>query len=121
MSGRDLSDYEFYAENGKEYLKTSGFLMLSEDAIGTLSTKTKFTCTIKKDGYAQWFKISDKSAKKNIKVTLPKSSSFSVYDYSGNCVFSTTISENKTVTLPSGGYIVFAGSPNAKFTISYVK
>jgi CubicO group peptidase (beta-lactamase class C family) len=121
MYGRDLSDYEFYYADGKEYLKTSGFLMISEDAVGELSEKAKFTCAIGSDGYAQWFKISGKSARKKIQVTLPEASSFSVYDYSGNCVYSSTISALTTVTLPAYGYIVFAGSPGAKFTVKYTE
>lgn len=117
--GRDLESYEFYKVNGKEYLKSSGFVLISEDMITSLSTKSKFTCTIGTEGYAKWYKIDKNSANKKIKVTLPKASSFTVYNNS-SCVYSSTISSSTTVTLPSSGYIVFAGDPNAKITVKYM-
>jgi hypothetical protein len=121
MYGRDLNDYTFYNVGETEYLKTSGSILISEDAVKSLSTKSTFSCTIGKDGYAQWYKISKKLGDKQIKVTLPKNSSFTVYDTNGNNVFNTLTMKQTTVTLPSGGYIVFAGSANAKFTVRYVK
>lgn len=119
--GRDLSDFSFYSTGGAEYLKSSGYLYLSEDAIKPLSTKTSFTCTINTKGYAHWYKIGKGSSNKKIKVTLPKNSSFSVNNASGNCAYNSLTSKSTNVGLPVNGYIVFVGSPNAKFTVKYVK
>ena len=119
--GRDLKDYEFYTQDGTEYLKSAGSLSVSEDSLGTLSTKSTFTYTIKADGYSQWYKIASSSADKKIKVTFPKNSSFSVYTANGGLIYTSTISAPATVKLPLGGYLVFAGSPKAKFTVTYTK
>lgn len=121
LHGRDLADFEFFTSKGIEYLKTSGYTLISEDAVVALPGKAKFTCTIQVDGYARWYRIDEKSAKKKITVVMPPNSSFSVYDFSGNCKFSSTIEDSRTVTLPSYGYVVFAGSPKAKFTVTYSK
>ncbi|HWT75374.1 MAG TPA: serine hydrolase domain-containing protein [Mobilitalea sp.] len=118
--GRDLSDYEFFTVNGTEYLRSSGYVLISEDTLTAFPYKAKLTCTLGADGYAKWYKIGKESANKKIKVTLPKASSFSVYNSDGSCTYSSTIDSAATVTLPSGGYIVFAGSPSAKFTVKYV-
>lgn len=120
LYGRDLSDIAFYTVKGTEYLKMGSFLLTSEDSLTSLSTKSKFTCTLGKDGYAKWYSISTQSANKKIKVTLPAKSSFSVYNKSRTCIFSSTTSSPSSVTLPSGGYIVFAGSAGAKFTVKYL-
>lgn len=118
--GRDLYDLEYYTKDKVEYMKAGDMLCISEDSINDLSTKSSFKVTIGKDGYAQWYTIGTKSKGKKIKVTSPKESSWSVYRSDGSCVYSSLINDGTTATLPSGGYIVFSGSKNAKFTVKYV-
>ena len=121
INGRDLADFNFYNLGDAEYLNTGGRICISEDAIKSLSTKSTFTCKINAAGYAHWYKISEKSKNRKIKVTLPNNSSFSVYDANNNCVNYSYISNQDTVTLPLDGYIAFVGSANTKFTVKYVK
>lgn len=121
LYGRDLSDYTFYNIGETEYLKISGSIAISEDAIKSLSTKSAFTCKISADGYAHWYKISKKSENKKVKIVPPKNSSFSVYDANGTCVNYSFLSKQDTVTLPAKGFIVFVGNANASFAVRYVK
>jgi hypothetical protein len=121
MYGRDLNDYTFFTNSEIEYLKTSASILIPESAIKSLSTKASFTCTIGKDGYAKYYKISKKSENKKIKVTLPKKSSFTVYNADDICVFNSLVAQQSTVTLLPGETIVFVGSADAKFTVRYVK
>ena len=121
LYGRDLSDYTFYNIGETEYLKVSGSIAISENAIKSLSTKSAFTCKISADGYAHWYKISKKSENKKVKIVLPKNSSFSVYDAKGTCVNYSFLSKQDTVTLPANGFIVFVGNANASFAVRYVK
>lgn len=117
--GRDLGDLKLIEKNGVKYIQSGSSLLICEDSIGTLSPKKAFTVTIPKSGYAQYFKISNKSSNKKITVTLPKKSSFTVYDSKENVVFSSYVSGKKTVTLPKKGTIVFSGAKNAKFGVKY--
>ncbi|MBB2181358.1 beta-lactamase family protein [Lachnospiraceae bacterium MD1] len=121
MNGRDLVDYQFYIKDNKEYLEAGGTHYISEDAISTFSTKSSFTCKINKSGEANWYKIGKKSEGKKIQVTVPKNSSFSVYDENGACIHNSLVFKSNTVTLPKDGYIVFVGNANAKFKVSYTK
>lgn len=118
--GRDLSDLSFYTVGNTEYLKCSGSILISEDCIKSLSSKSSFTVKLDKEGYANWYKVDKGSSKKKISVELPKNASFSVYDENGTFVYNYFLSKKSTITLPAKGYIVFTGSPNAKFTVKYV-
>ncbi|MCB2294659.1 beta-lactamase family protein [Clostridium algoriphilum] len=116
---RDLLDYTFYKKGAVEYLKAGGATYVSEDVIETFPTKNKFKCTIKKDGYASWYKIDKESADKEITVDIPKNAAFVVYDSNGALVNDSLITGIKKVTLPKNGTIVFLGNVQAKFTIQY--
>jgi CubicO group peptidase (beta-lactamase class C family) len=119
--GRDLSDLNFYKVGSREYLKSCESIYIAEDAVKSLSTKPSFTCKVGKKGYAGWYRIGKKSANKKIKVSVPKKASFSVYDEKGICTCYSMVSYTDKVTLPTGGYIVFAGNPNTEFKVTYVK
>ncbi len=118
--GRDLRDYKLGLKDGIKYIQSGENILISEDNVATLSTKKSSNVTVPKTGYAQYFKIGNQSANKKIRVTLPKKSSFAVYDKKGNLVFSSYISGKNTVKLPKKGTIVFAGSKKAEFTINYI-
>ncbi|MDK2808918.1 MAG: hypothetical protein PWP24_1655 [Clostridiales bacterium] len=118
--GRDLQDYDIYTKDGIQYIKAGQQILISEDAVGTLSTKKKFSVSIPDSGYAQYYKIGSKSAKKKIKLTLPKDSNVLVYDSKEALIFSSYLSGKNTVTLPKNGTIVFVGSKNASIQVSYL-
>lgn len=119
MMGRDLTDIKMYREKGIEYMMMNSAIAISEDAIKNLSSKKSFNVTIGDKGYANWFKIPTSYANKKIKVTIPEKSGYAVYDSEGMLVFLSTISSSKTVTLPSGGTIVFAGNAGSTFKVNY--
>jgi hypothetical protein len=118
--GRDLSDYQFYTKRNTEYLKAGAAIYLSEDAVGDLSEKSEFKVKLDSNGYAQWYKIGANSAGKKIEVAMHKNASFSVYAANRTCTFCSLVSNDKSVTLPAGGYIVFAGDDGSKFSVKYI-
>ncbi len=118
LYGRDLIDLSFYMKSKVEYLKAGGFLFICEDGVTTMSAKN-FKVTIGKEGYAQWYKIGSKSEGKKLKLTLPKNSSVTVYDKNFKCTYYSLTEDKNTLTLPEGGFIVFAGKTGAKFSVSY--
>lgn len=118
ISGRDLKDCTFYVDNGVEYLKCNGFIEVSEDAVERFPSDS-FSTSIGEDGYAKWYMIGTDLNYKSIQVTMPKEASFSIYDLNGKRLYCTLISSSREVNLPSGGYIVFAGSKNSEFSIEY--
>lgn len=117
--GRDLTDIKMYIKNGTEYMKANSSIAISEDAIKNLSSKKTSKVTISDDGYAKWFEIPASYAGKKIKVSTPNKAGYAVYDSDGVLVFLSTISSNKTITLPKGGTIVFAGNAGSTFTVNY--
>lgn len=120
-NARDLKDFNFYTKSKVEYLKVGSALCVSQDAIKSLSAKNSYQISVGKDGYAKWYKIGSKTGGKKIEVTLPKNSSFSVYDSKMTCTFNSLTAGKASRTLPAGGYIVFAGDAEAKFKVKYVK
>jgi CubicO group peptidase (beta-lactamase class C family) len=121
LTGRDLSDLQFNTKSKTEYLRIGGALFVREEAVKPMSDKTSFQVTIGADGYSKWYKIGSASEGRKVKVTLPKKASFSVYDKADICTYSSLISDTTSLTLPEGGYIVFAGAQGAKFTVKYQK
>lgn len=117
--GRDLSDIKLYKENGTEYLSFATQTYVSEDSITNLPAEKSFTCELASNGYAKWYKIGDDIANKKIEVNLPQNSSFAVYDDKGVPVNYSLVTKNNRVRLPKGGVIVFLGSPNARFEVTY--
>ncbi|MDF2484901.1 MAG: serine hydrolase [Herbinix sp.] len=118
--GRDLMDFIFNTKSKIEYMNAAGGLYINEDAVKAMSTKN-FNITIGNDGYAKWYKIGSKSEGKKLKVTLPKNASFTVYDEKLTCTYYSLTADQTSLTLPKGGYIVFAGDKGAKVTVSYQK
>lgn len=117
MLGRDLQDYRFYTEDGIEYVKIHDFVAISGKNVKALSSKSKYRITIGKNGYAKWYKINSKTANKIMKVILPEHGAFAVYDKNGICKTYSYVSNKKKIRLPKGGYVVFMGDANAKFTV----
>jgi CubicO group peptidase (beta-lactamase class C family) len=116
---RDLMDYTFYKEGNTEYLKAGAFIFVEGKAVKNLSTKKKFTCSIKENGYAVWYKISDKVKNKTITVKVPKNAAFVVYDNEGTVVNNSYVTKSYTVKLPKNGTICFLGDAKSKFAVNY--
>lgn len=121
MSGRDLMDYQFYENNGVEYMKAADSLFVEQSAVMPIYAGAKSAVTIQADGYARWFTISDAAAGKTMKVDLPAHGSYAVYDQNGACVTFSEVKGVKEVKLPANGVIMFAGEAGAKFGITMKK
>lgn len=120
MWGRDLRDYKLVKKDGTKYITSDNTVLICGESVKNLSTKKSFKVTVPSTGYAQYFKISNKAANKKITVTLPKNSSFTVYDKDGNVTFSSYLTGKNKAKLPKKGTIVFVGSKKANFKVKYV-
>lgn len=118
MNGRDLSGLTFFTQEGVEYLDQGGRIFVNEDAVKPINVAKKSIVTIPPDGYAKWYKISDKDGDKIVKVNMSSNASFAVYDAKGTCIYFSVIGGKDQVELPAGGSIVFAGDAGTKFELS---
>ncbi|MFF2015314.1 serine hydrolase domain-containing protein [Paenibacillus sp. NPDC058177] len=117
MSGRDLSGYTFFKQDGVEYLNSGGSILVNENAVKPIYVSKQSIVTIPPSGYARWFTISDTNGGKIIKVNMSSNASFSVYNAKGTCIYFSVIGGKDKIELPAGGSIVFAGDAGAKFEI----
>ncbi len=115
--GRELRDYEFYTKKGVEYIRMNNYLLISEDGVSNLPVEKNYDITIDKNGYAKWYFVNKKAAKRVMKVEVPENGSVSVYDKDGNCVLCSYVTGKAKIKLPKGGYVVFAGDKGAEFTV----
>ena len=115
--GRELRDYEFYTEKGVEYIKMNNYILISEDGVSKLPVKKNYVITMDEEGYAKWYFVNKKAAKRVMKVTVPDNGSFTVYDKEGKCQLNSYVTGETKIKLPKGGYVVFAGDKGAKFKI----
>jgi CubicO group peptidase (beta-lactamase class C family) len=118
MNGRDHMPYQFYQENGTEYLQVQSYLFISEDGIKTVYGGQKSKVTIQKDGHARWFTIPEAAVGKRLTVSRPAQSSFAVYDEAGECVYFSQVDDDRAVELPANGKVVFVGEPGTIFQLS---
>ncbi|OME87079.1 MULTISPECIES: serine hydrolase domain-containing protein [Paenibacillus] len=119
LAGRDTLEAQFYKENGIEYLKLNGSLLVSEAYVIPISLGNYSKVTVPANGHAQWFTIPAEAVGRTLTVDLPKKGSFTVYDEEGEYPLNYSIvSGNNKVTLPEGGTIVFSGTPGSEFTIT---
>ena len=105
----------------KEYLQSNGKLYVSSANLHSLlDPKFSNTITIGEKGFAQWFLIDSLTGDKNLSVTKSKEQkgSFTVYNTEGSVIFSSLLSANKNINLPTEGYIVFAGDAGTTFQLS---
>ncbi|WP_169089132.1 serine hydrolase domain-containing protein [Paenibacillus sp. PL91] len=118
MNGRDTSDYNFFTQDGTEYLEVAGNLFVHEDAVKPVYPGQKSSVTIQASGHAKWYTLSEKTAGKTLKVKMPTTGSFAIYDEKGTCTFFSIISRDQKVVLPEKGTLVFAGETGTKFELS---
>ncbi|WP_198023080.1 serine hydrolase domain-containing protein [Paenibacillus zanthoxyli] len=117
LSGRDLSGYTFFTQDGVEYLDHGGRILVNEAAVKPIYIAKKSIVTIPPSGYARWYTISDKDEGKTVKVSMSSNASFAVYNAKGTCIYFSVIGSKDQVALPAGGSIVFAGDAGTKFEI----
>ncbi len=115
--GRELRDYEFYTQKGVEYIKMNNYLLISEDGVDKLPVKKNYEISIDKNGYAEWYYVNKKAAKRVMKVAVPGNGSFTVYDKDGKCQLCSYVTGETKIKLPKGGYVVFAGDAGAEFVV----
>lgn len=118
MNGRDTSDYNFFTQDGTEYLEAAGSLFVNEDAVKPIYPGKKSSVTIPANGHAKWYTLSEKTAGKTLKVKLPATSSFAIYDEQGICTYFSVVSGDQKIVLPEKGTLVFAGEAGAKLELS---
>ena len=117
MSGRDSWDVSFFESNGKQYLDRFNQIHISEEDITPFDI-VKADVSIGKNGYAEWFFIDENAAGKEIVITIPEKGAVWIYNESdeGLAFFDYSIEAGeKTFTLPSVGFIVFAGDAETSF------
>ncbi len=120
---RDSQDFTAYEKNGVTYLTTNQGTIFA-DVTGLVSpiyTGLGAYCTVGEDGYARWYEIGEKAVGKTMKVTVPQSAGFYVYDANGMIVSSSVAYGDTTAVLPQDGAIVFAGEPGSRFHLSFTQ
>jgi CubicO group peptidase (beta-lactamase class C family) len=118
--GRDLMDLSFHVKSKVEYLEAAGTLYIREDGLPLIPSKN-FKVTIGKEDYATWYKIGSKSVGKKLKLTLAKNTGVAVYDKNLVCTYYSLTADKNSLTLPDGGFVVFAGKAGSKISVSYQK
>ena len=120
--GRDVSDYRIFTRDGKDYLETSGFLLLSEKSMEALPAGNE-VITIGNDGEARWFTSDKIQAARPVSIRTPEHGAFFIYDHSGKemtCISSSYVLEpGQQITLPKEGRVVFVGEAGSEFQIDY--
>lgn len=116
MGGRDLTDYMFYVQDGKEYMKMSNILLINEKGVGELPIVERAEYTIGPDGHAMWFRITDAGDDKEIIVDMPEERSFAVYA-EGQCIGLSCITGHREARLPNEGMIAFVGAVGTVFDV----
>ena len=119
LGGRDWQNVTLYRdEAGVEYLETCGSLSMDAAAAESLFPGASSWSTIQADGYARWYQIGAQAAGKTMAVRLPEAGGFAVYDAAGLPVAASWAYGDTSAVLPTGGWVVFAGDPGARFYLS---
>ena len=120
--GRDGYDIKTERDqNGVFWMYTSnGAVYMDASAAPEISTgqNNASRCTIQPDGYARWYKIGS-AAGKTMAVQMPEDAGFWVYDAKGQVAASSVLWDDASSTLPTDGYIAFAGDPGAVFSLTF--
>lgn len=116
MIGRDLTDYRFWQQDGKEYLTMESCTYIEEDALSP-SSELFGEITAGKEG--QWYKVTQEDAGKEIVITTTGKNSYYIYDRNHNCVAASLLpGEKETVLLPENGSVLLVGEEGSVFTIT---
>jgi len=118
MSGRDNYDLSFFQSNGKSYMNRIGQVFISEEHVVPFEIANGKSVLIGADGYSQWFSIDAATAGKPVKITNPDKASVFIYDENMMLSAYSINAGEQTFTIPSGGFIVFAGAAGAEFKLA---
>ncbi len=114
---RNGADLTFFVQDGVEYLQFGGYLAVDYAAIPVIYTGAGAALSIQSDGYARWCQVGA-SAGKTVAIATQGTGGFTVYDANGLVTASSAAWGDQTVTLPEGGWIVFAGDVGTRFTLT---
>lgn len=117
VGSRDSGTVSIVEQDGVEYLQLNGALYMDIAAVPAVYPGALSYCTIQPDGSARWCAVGE-AAGKTMSVTLSGNGGFYVYNADMTLAASSWIYGDADVTLPEGGWIVFAGDAGARFTIS---
>ncbi|WP_145049120.1 serine hydrolase [Paenibacillus xylanexedens] len=121
LAGRDTMNFEFYQEDGIEYVTAGGNIYASQEVVRPIYSGNQSKTTIQANGHATWFTVPASAAGKTMTVQMPSSGAFAVYNQAGIAVNHTVVSGQNEIVLPDNGSIVFAGEPGSTFEISLKK
>ncbi|MDR6721809.1 CubicO group peptidase (beta-lactamase class C family) [Paenibacillus amylolyticus] len=121
LAGRDTMNFEFYQEDGIEYVTAGGNVYASQEVVRPIYSGNQSKTTIQANGHSSWFTVPASAAGKTMTVQMPSSGAFAVYNQAGIGVNHTVVSGQNEVALPENGSIVFAGEPGSTFEISLKK
>lgn len=116
---RDSAVVAMKMVDGVEYMELNGGLYRDAASLPAASAAARSVCTIQADGYARWYSAGS-AAGRTMTVTVPENGGFCVYDANMLLTAASYAYGDTTVTLPEGGYLVYAGAPGARFEIAMV-
>lgn len=117
LAGRDTMEFNFYEENGVEYVTAGGNVYAAQDIIKPIYAGRYSKTTIQANGHATWYSIPASAAGKEMTVKMSSNSAFAVYDQAGVGINHTVVSGKNEIVLPENGTIVFAGEAGSSFGI----
>ncbi|MGE6578196.1 serine hydrolase domain-containing protein [Paenibacillus xylanexedens] len=117
LAGRDTMEFNFYEENGVEYVTAGGNVYAAQDIIKPIYAGKQSKTMIQANGHATWYSIPASAAGKEMTVKMSANSAFAVYSQAGIGINHTVVSGQNEIVLPENGTIVFAGEAGSKFEI----
>ena len=114
---RDSGTASAMVIDGVEYLEINGTVYQDAASLPAASAAETSLCTIQPEGHARWYSIGS-CAGQTMTVAVPENAGFCVYDANMLMTASSYAYGDTAVTLPEGGYIVYAGVPGARFEIT---
>lgn len=117
VGSRDSGTVSMVEQYGVEYISLNGGLYMDVTAVPAVYAGPLSYCLIHEDGAARWFSAGE-AAGKTMTVTVPENGGFCVYNADMTLAASSWIYGDTTVTLPEGGWMVFAGDVGSQFTIA---
>ena len=106
--------YNFYKEDGIEYVKHGGIVYMSQDGVNLLSNEVK-SVTIGDNGYTKWYYIPEEFDGKVLSSSIPDKSNIVVFDSNGTCQYNFNNYKQDHASLQKGGYVAFVGQKGTSF------
>ena len=114
---RDSGTVEITDIGGVEYILLNGGLYMDSAAAPAISGAERSYCTVQGQENARWYQVGN-AAGKTMAVEVPEDAMFAVYDANFQLAASSWVYGDTAVTLPEGGWIVFAAEDTAQFHIT---